>query len=77
MGSLSRNVLRIDLPDSPLCWSDVSKRERLLTAGAKQRNVQRRKKEGAIRAPDRFVPGLGFMAFRGHPRQPCRPDLGP
>ena len=33
------------------------------------------KKEGAIHAPVRCVSGLGLMAFRGHPKHACRPDM--
>ena len=34
-----------------------------------------RKKEGAIHAPVRCVSGLGLMAFHGHLKHPCRPDV--
>ena len=38
-------------------------------------SLEERKKEGAIHAPVRCVSGLGLMAFRGHLKPLCRPDM--
>ena len=43
--------------------------------GLEERKLEERKKEGAIHAPVRCVSGLGLMAFRGHLKHPCRPDM--
>ena len=43
--------------------------------GAVRLGLEERKKEGAIHAPVRCVSGLGLMAFRGHLKHPCRPDM--
>ena len=43
--------------------------------GAVRLGPEERKKEGAIHAPVRCVSGLGLMAFRGHLKHPCRPDM--
>ena len=43
--------------------------------GAVRLGSEERKKEGAIHAPVRCVSGLGLMAFRGHPKHACRPDM--
>ena len=54
----------------------VSRRAVMARAVQYQEVIFRRgKKEGAIHAPVRCVSGLGLMAFRGHLKHPCRPDM--
>ena len=43
--------------------------------GAVRLGLKESQKEGAIHAPVRCVSGLGLMAFRGHPKHACRPDM--
>ena len=48
---------------------------RLPAGGCCEVRFRREKKEGAIHAPVRCVSGLGLMAFPGHLKHPCRPDM--